>query len=378
MDACKFLDHLEDLGGSFITGVPDSLLSPFIDEVVDRYGISDKHIVAANEGAAVGLAAGHYLATGKPGIVYMQNSGIGNAVNPICSLLHEKVYSIPVVFVIGWRGEPGVKDEPQHVFQGEVTLELLDCLEIPYVVVSKETDDLTDTVKEFRQYLNDGKPVAFVIQKGALSNDNKPDYSTDAEISREEALEKIFDMDDSAGESKNVYVCTTGKLSREVFEIRERQGSGHSFDFLTVGSMGHSLMIAQGIALAKPEMHVFCLDGDGAALMHLGSLAVAGVQGSKNLTHIVFNNGAHETVGGLPTVCDTLELAEVALSLGYAKTYQVDTINDLSSVLEGVKDKEGPVFIEIVCNLYSRADLGRPTTTPVQNKNDLMDYLQRK
>jgi len=376
MHAEKFILILNDLGSDFYTGVPDSLLAPFIDEVVRRYGISDKHIVAANEGAAVGLAAGHYLATGHPAVVYMQNSGIGNAVNPICSLLHEKVYSIPVIFVIGWRGEPGVKDEPQHVFQGEVTLPLLDCLDIPYVVVSGETDDLNDVAGSFKRHISNGRSVAFVIRKGSLTNEHKPDYSSDAFISREEALEAILDAGANNSDCGNVYVCTTGKLSREVFEIRERRGDGHSHDFLTVGSMGHSLMIAKGIAHAKPDMQIFCLDGDGAVLMHLGSMAVTGVHGTSNLTHIVFNNGAHETVGGLPTVCDRLNLSEVALSFGYKSAYRIETIDELTHALGEAANTDGPVFIEVICNLESRSDLGRPTTTPIENKTELMKYLR--
>ena len=373
MEAERFINILGDLGADFYTGVPDSLLSPLTDVLYSKYGISDKHIVAANEGAAVGIAAGHYLATGKPAVVYMQNSGIGNAVNPICSLIHEKVYSIPVVFVIGWRGEPGTKDEPQHVFQGEVTLPMLDCLEIPYTIVSEESDDLSDAVKRFKQYIDKGKPVAFVIQKGALADEKKPDYSSNAVISREDALEAIINITDT--DSGTVYVCTTGKLSREVFEIRERHRSGHSHDFLTVGSMGHVLAIAQGIAIAKPDLRVYCLDGDGSALMHLGSLAVASVHGSKNLTHIVFNNGAHETVGGLPTVCNRLNLSEVALTLGYRASFRIDSISELTQVLNDTRTAEGPVFIEVICNLSSRADLGRPTTSPAQNRVDFMNYL---
>ena len=373
MKTNDFITVLNDLGAEFYTGVPDSLLAPFIDCIMARYGISDKHIVAANEGAAVGLAAGHYLATGHPAVVYMQNSGIGNAVNPICSLLHEKVYSIPVVFVIGWRGEPGVKDEPQHVFQGEATLPLLDCLEIPYVVISEETVDLHDTVELYKQYISKGKSVAFVIRKGALVNSEKYEYASNSEISREDALRIILDKTEKTG--KNVYVCTTGKLSREVFELREHLGSGHSHDFLTVGSMGHSLMIAHGIALAKNDMRVFCLDGDGAALMHLGSLGVVGTHAPKNLIHIVFNNGAHETVGGIPTVCDGLNLSKVAISLGYTTSLRVESINDLTDSLDEAVNTDGPVFIEVICNLNSRNDLGRPTKSPVQNKNDLIDYL---
>jgi len=376
MEASKFLDILKSLGGGFFTGVPDSLLSPFIDALMDKYGVSDKHIVAANEGAAVGLAAGHFLATSNPAVVYMQNSGIGNAVNPICSLLNEKVYSIPAIFVIGWRGEPSVKDEPQHIFQGEITLPLLDCLEIPYIVLSGD-DDLQSTVQIFQEHLKNGRSVAFVIRKGAMNYANKVKYTSDATLSREDALMEILSVDvDKPYESRAIYVCTTGKLSREVFEIRKRQGSGHGFDFLTVGSMGHSLMIAYGIALAKPERRVFCLDGDGAVLMHMGSLAIVGTQRPKNLVHIVINNGAHETVGGLPTVGGNIDFSKVAQSLGYQKTVRVAEASELADVMQDIHSAEGLIFVEIMCNLESRSDLGRPTKSPIENRNELMGNLR--
>ena len=372
MKAGKFLDILEGLGDAFYTGVPDSLLSPFIDCVADRYGVSGKHIVAANEGAAVGLAAGHYLATGKPAVVYMQNSGIGNAVNPICSLLHEKVYSVPVIFVIGWRGEPGTKDEPQHVFQGQVTLPMLDCLEIPYVVVSKSLD-LQQDIEVFRQHLDSGRSVAFVIRKDAIEKEKKIIYVSEAPLSREASLEMIL----SASVADDIFVCTTGKLSREVFKLREKTGTGHSNDFLTVGSMGHSLMIAYGIALAKPEKHIWCLDGDGAMLMHMGSVAVVGVHSPNNLFHVVINNGAHETVGGLPAVSSGIRLKEIAKAVGYKETFHIKNQDELTELFGYIRGKQGPIFIEIMCNLASRPDLGRPTTTPRENKDLLMAVLNK-
>ena len=389
MDAGKFLEVIKDLskGPLMFTGVPDSLLSPFIDAVVENHGVSyahgmpGNHIVAANEGAAVGLAAGHYLATGCPAVVYMQNSGLGNAVNPICSLLHKKVYSIPVIFVIGWRGEPGVKDEPQHVFQGEITLKMLDLLEIPYVVVSEGMADLNGTLATFREHLRNGNSVAFVIRKGALTTSVKVEYGLDnvskPKLSREEALKAILT---GTGEAKDIFVCTTGKLSREVFEIRERQGVGHGHDFLTVGSMGHSLMIALGIAASKPERRVFCLDGDGAVLMHMGSLAVTGACGAENLVHVMINNGAHETVGGLPTMCgatkgEHVSFAEVAKTLGYKHTVRVETQQELAEEMTKIKELDSPVFIEVMCNLSSRSDLGRPTTRPIDNRDEFMKNL---
>ena len=370
MNITLFTSALTQLGADFYTGVPDSLLSPFTDHIMECCGVSENHIVAANEGAAVGLAAGHYLATSKPAVVYMQNSGIGNAVNPICSLLHKEVYAIPVIFVIGWRGEPGTKDEPQHIFQGQATLPMLKCLEIPYAVISEDTD-LQPLVAEFEEHIKNGQSVAFVVRKDALKNEKKMKYATDATLSREQALNKIID---TSGED-DIFVCTTGKLSREVFEIREQKGMGHGHDFLTVGSMGHSLMIAYGIALAKPEKRIFCLDGDGAVLMHMGSLAVAGVSGLKNLVHIVVNNGAHETVGGLPAVSTHLNLQEIASKLGYSHVFRVDSEEGLLSTLKSLEDLDGHVFVEIMCNLFSRADLGRPTTTPVENKDALMAVL---
>jgi phosphonopyruvate decarboxylase len=387
MEAQDFLDVLTDLGAAFYTGVPDSLLNPFGDCLMERHGIGEKHIVAANEGAAVALAAGHYLATNRPAVVYMQNSGLGNAVNPICSLLHETVYAIPVIFVIGWRGEPGTKDEPQHGFQGQVTLPLLDCLEIPYQVLG-ETGAVD--VETFRQHLQAGQAVAFVIRKGALTHGNSMAYSTPAALSREEALKTIL----SYGK-EDVYVCTTGKLSREVFELRELASGGHEHDFLTVGSMGHSLMIAHGIAIARPAKRVWCLDGDGAALMHMGSLAVVGVHRPPNLVHVVINNGAHESVGGQPAVSKHLKLSELAQAVGYQNVYHAANRAGLIDIMDKVGNgrvditdnvdsgrvditnshRAGPVFIEVMCNLDSRADLGRPTVAPLENKRAFMSFL---
>jgi len=376
LDINDFMAFIEKMGADFYTGVPDSLLRPFCDYVMTKHGIGDKHIVAANEGAAVGLAAGHFLATGKPAVVYMQNSGIGNAVNPICSLLHPKVYAIPTIFVIGWRGEPGVKDEPQHIFQGEIMLPFLDCLNIPYLVVSKETDvkELKEASEKFQKHIENGQSVAFVIKNGALQNEQKMKYESNAEMSREEICKLVLDN----SQDSDIFVCTTGKLSREVFEIREQNGQGHGRDFLTVGSMGHSIMIALGIALAKPKKRVFCLDGDGAALMHLGSLAVAGAQKAENLVHVIVNNGAHETVGGMPTVCTDIKLSKVALEFGYSHSFYAETKEELLLVLSKMKSLSGQIFIEVKSNLVSRSDLGRPTTTPVENKNELMKFLARE
>jgi phosphonopyruvate decarboxylase len=369
-----FMEVFDLFEVDFFTGVPDSLLGSFMDYIMMKYDVSLRHVVAANEGAAVGLAAGHYLATGTPAVVYMQNSGLGNATNPITSLLHRKVYGIPAIFVIGWRGEPSTKDEPQHVFQGEVTLPQLECLEIPYFIVSRDTTvtELSRRAEEFKEFIDKGQSVAFVICKSALDNEVKMTYTSKGKLSREQVLYKIIEHSNN----NDVFVCTTGKLSREVFEIREQKQMGHGQDFLTVGAMGHSLMIAYGIALARPNKRVFCLDGDGAVLMHLGSLGIVGVANQKNLVHIVINNGAHETVGGIPTVATKIDFSEVATVLGYQHSYRIENEEVLLTLLNKLsKLDDGAVFIEIVCNLESRGDLGRPTTTPTQNKKDLMKFL---
>lgn len=369
----KFLDILTDLGSDFYTGVPDSLLNPFINAVVSKYGLENRHIIAPNEGAAAGLAAGHYLATGRPAVVYMQNSGLGNALNPICSLLHKDVFAIPVIFIIGWRGEPGIKDEPQHVFQGKITLPLLDCLEIPYCVAGE--DDLILAAEKFKEYIKKEQSVAFVIRKNTFvsnekTSDEKINQTLKYPLSREEALEII--LKNSCG----VYVCTTGKLSREVYEIRKKQGENHQTDFLTVGSMGHNIMIAWGIASEKPEKRVFCLDGDGSALMHLGSLVTVGNNAPDNLVHVVINNSVHESVGGLPVSAPKLNLSEVARISGYKTVFCVSNKEELIHALKSGADNS--LFIEIMCNLNSRPDLGRPFQSPTQNKNNFMSFLKRE
>lgn len=368
------LEEIEQLGAAFFTGVPDSQLRALCDTLMSRYGIGEKHVIAANEGAAVGLAAGHYLATGNPAVVYMQNSGIGNAVNPICSLVNDKVYAIPVLFIVGWRGEPGVHDEPQHIYQGEITRELLDCLGVQNYVISKDTtpEELAEYFSKIKEEFAVGRQCALVVRKGALESDEKLKYANDYPLSREDVVKLFVDHTDE----RDIIVSTTGKLSRELFEAREARGQGHEKDFLTVGSMGHSAMIAMGIAREKKERRVFCLDGDGAVLMHMGSLAVAGSAQMENFVHVLFNNGAHETVGGMPTVSEKIDYLEVAKGCGYENIYTAETEEEVISLFGKITKAKGSVFAEIKTNLLSRADLGRPTTTPVQNKEAFMEFLK--
>lgn len=371
----KVLDFIKTLNSDFYTGVPDSQLKPLCNYLMNTYGIDNKHhIIAANEGNCVGLAAGYYLATSKIPVVYMQNSGEGNIINPVASLLNEKVYSIPMIFVIGWRGQPGVHDEPQHIYQGEITIKLLDDMNISSFIIKKDTtkEEIKNKMKNFKKNLKEGKQVAFVIEKNALEYDQKVEYKNYNKMNREEIIEHIVKV------SKNdPIISTTGKASRELFEIREKNNESHEYDFLTVGSMGHSSSIALGIAIEKPESKIWCIDGDGALLMHMGSAAVIASVKPNNFIHILINNGAHETVGGMPTVANNINLPKLAEACGYKKIYSVDNFKDLDKVLKEAKKNNKLTFIEVLSSIGARSDLGRPTTTAKENKENFMKYLNK-
>ena len=374
MLASLLLDECTKAGITFFTGVPDSFLKGLCDELYHRFGTDDiHHIVAHNEGGAIGLCAGHTLASGKPALCYMQNSGLGNTVNPLTSLTDLQVYAIPCLLVIGWRGEPGTKDEPQHVKQGAITLQQLELLGIPYEILSPDTsDDAFRTLfSGLLRHLNSGRAAALVIRKGALTSPVHSEYPGSAGQTREAAARMILQ---SAG-SSDIFVSTTGKLSREIYELREQLGQDHRRDFLTVGSMGHASMIALRIAEEKPDRRVWCLDGDGAALMHLGALPVIGRRAPKNLVHTVINNGAHETVGGMPVCSGSLKLADLARASGYRQILRADTAESLQAVLKDIPALTGPVFLEIRCACGARPDLGRPATTPQQNRDAFMAFL---
>lgn len=363
----------EIIGSDFYTGVPDSQLKALCNYLMNTYGIDKAHhIIAANEGSCTALAAGYHLATGKLPVVYMQNSGEGNIINPAASLLSDKVYAIPMIFIIGWRGEPGVHDEPQHIYQGEVTVKLLDDMNIPSFIISKDTtdDEVSEAMSGFRKVLSEGRQAAFVIRKGALSYSEDVEYKNSNTMVREEIIRHI-----AAASGEAPIVSTTGKASRELFEIREANGQSHKYDFLTVGSMGHSSSIALGIALNKPDTKVWCIDGDGAVLMHMGAMAVLGANAPENLIHVVINNGAHETVGGMPTVAETIDIPAIAKACGYKYAVCADSFEALDRELEAAKNRSGLSLIEVKCSIGARDDLGRPTTTALENKNNFMEYL---
>lgn len=371
----KVARFVEFLGSDFYTGVPDSLLKPLYDFLLQRYGRDSKHhIIAANEGNCAALAAGYHLSTGKFPVVYLQNSGEGNIINPLASLLSEEVYGIPAIFIIGWRGEPGIHDEPQHILQGKVTLGLLETLGVPYFVLEKTTEEkqVQEALEDFRRFLSQGKAVAFVVRKGALTHEEKVIYSNGYSLKREEILRAIL----SASGDDSI-ICTTGKASRELFELREARGEDHGRDFLTVGSMGHSSSIALGIALQRPDRRIWCIDGDGAALMHMGAMAVMGNAHPKNLIHVLINNESHESVGGAPTVAGSVDFTAVALACGYGHAEAVSTATDLEKALLEIKQREELCLLEVKCAIGARKDLGRPTTTPKENKISFIERLGR-
>ena len=363
---------------SFFSGVPDSLLKDFCAYVDDQFP-PNNHIIAANEGAAVGLAIGHHLSSGKVPLVYLQNSGLGNTVNPLISLASEEVYSIPILLVIGWRGEPGIKDEPQHKHQGRITPALLDVMDIPYVIIdsSMEQIEVLNLIEtQIKNCQISRKPVCILVRKGTFETYKKKiSESEDSqfELEREEAVQ----ITSKICEPNAVIVCTTGMLSRELFEFRANNKLGHGKDFLCVGGMGHASQIATGIAIDQPDRPVYCFDGDGAALMHMGSMAITGTKNLPNLIHIVFNNGCHESVGGQPTVAQKFKLSKVASALGYDFSETVSDEENLKKIIMKAQLNKSSSFIEILVRSGHRSDIGRPTTTPVQNKISLMETLNK-
>jgi phosphonopyruvate decarboxylase len=364
-------DALRARNAGLFAGVPDSLLSNFC-AYVDDHGPAGEHIITANEGNAIALAAGHYLATGKVSVVYMQNSGLGNTINPLTSLADAEVYRIPMLLVVGWRGEPGVKDEPQHVKQGRITPGQLELLEIPYRILDADSqiepllDELFATIRDTKA------PVALLVRKDAFSAyKSKRQAEVDYPLPREEALRQILQL----AKPSDLVVSTTGKTSREVFELRVERSEPQR-DFLTVGGMGHTASIALGAALGQPQRRVLCLDGDGSMLMHLGALPIIGSLKPANFVHVLLNNAAHESVGGQPTVAGSVDFEAIAKASGYRAYFLAEDAAGLARSWALLDSTPGPVLLEVKIKNGSRANLGRPTSTPEQNKLAFMAHAQ--
>ena len=376
LNSKKIFDYLFEKEVKFFTGVPDSLLKNFCSYITD-HTYKSNHIIAANEGNALSLGIGYHLSTNKIPLVYMQNSGLGNIINPLLSLADNDVYSTQALLMIGWRGEPGVKDEPQHKKQGRITLDLLDTMEVPYEVLSADDTEQT-AIEKISSIINlikeHGKVSALIVKKNtfekySLNKIRKTSY----DMYREDAIKIIIDE----LTNKDIFISTTGVTSRELFEYREELGQSHENDFYTVGGMGHASQIALGVALHNKKNEVYCLDGDGALLMHMGSAAIVAQQDCDNYKHILFNNGAHDSVGGQPTVGFEIDFQSIAKSCGYKNVLYADNKNDLKRSLEKMKGLDSCCFLEIKVNKGFRANLGRPTTSPIDNKKSFMSFLKK-
>lgn len=371
IDPKAYLEILRENCINFYTGIPDSLLKDFCACVTDSVD-GNNHIIAANEGAAIALAMGHYVGSGNIPFVYMQNSGLGNCVNPLLSLASPEVYATPLLLMIGWRGEPGVKDEPQHVHQGRITLDMLETMGIEAKVLSNDPKIANEqTISAIKRAKSLSSPIALVVKKGTFSSYTSKKSAMKFNLSREQAIICAA----SSLEGDAAIVATTGMASRELFEYRANNKLGHSKDFLTVGGMGHASQIALGLALAKPDRRIYCFDGDGATIMHMGSLGIIGSSGCKNFVHIVFNNGCHGSVGGQPTIAFDIDLCSIADACGYSEVKKVCTLTEIQSAIASFNEVNGPSFIEICTSSDNRKDIGRPTSSPVENKFDLMKFL---
>ena len=373
IECSDFYELLASHGVTFFTGVPDSLLKDFCAYVTDHTE-ARRNVIAANEGNAIALAAGHYLATGRLGLVYMQNSGLGNAVNPLTSLMDPDVYGIPALLIVGWRGEPGHKDEPQHVKMGKVTRSVLEAAGVPHAVLPDEPTAAAAALAEAVTHAMEHQtPYALVVRRGTFAKYKlQSDRPVPYEMAREQALEGLVRTLPAGA----LVVSTTGMPSRELFELRERLGQPHDTDFLTVGSMGHSSQIALGVALATPDRPVYCIDGDGAYLMHAGGAATIASLGPANYRHVVLNNGAHDSVGGQPTVAFEADLAAMARASGYERVLVATTEAELAERLAELHAGPGPVLLEVRVRKGARPDIGRPTMTPRELKERFMGAIR--
>jgi len=373
---------LNDNGIGTYYGVPDSLLKDFAMFISDEFATenTERHVITANEGTAIGLAAGYYMGSGKPACVYLQNSGLGNVVNPIMSCAHEKVYGIPMLLMIGWRGEPGVKDEPQHNFMGAQTTAVLDSMQVKYAVLPDNLADATKCVEEAAQYMAaNNAPYAILVRKGTFEK-----YKLQAELvpseahwpSRENAIKAVAD---ALGDDVSM-VSATGMPSRELYEHRvavfgEAGATGR--DFLTVGSMGCCSSIAVGVAVGAPHRQVVALDGDGGTIMHMGALVTNGQKAPPNFKHVILNNGAHDSVGGQPTFAFDCDLPAIAKASGYKEVRTVDSIDKIPEACHWLKEAAGPVLLEVRTKRGARSDLGRPKSTPPENRTAFMDFVSK-
>ena len=368
-----FLQEVINLGIRTIAGVPDSTLKQFCDAVQLDNGKVFRHYVTANEGAAVGLATGEYLAAKRPCLIYLQNSGLGNIINPLASIANPEVYGIPILFMVGWRGEPGKRDEPQHIYQGKITCELLDVMDVPYSIIDENTTEtqLKEIFSSARDILGQGRQYAVIVKKGTFEKENSFTWNNGYTLVREQALKLILET----VYNDSYIISTTGKISRELYEQSDVLYGSHDRIFMAVGGMGHASMIAYGMAQADSSKRIVCVDGDGAVMMHMGSLAFIAKQAPKNFLHIVINNAAHESVGSIPTGFSGKNYTQIAAACGYFNTITVTNEKELMKAILEAKENKNLMMIECMVSLKSRADLGRPKESAWENKTHFMESL---
>ena len=372
VDQKQLFDSLQGLGVDFFTGVPDSLLNNFCLYMTKN--IPDgQHVMAANEGNAVAIAAGHYLATGNIPLVYMQNSGIGNATNPLLSLTHDCVYGIPMILVIGWRGDPSISDHAQHRKQGELTPVLMKDMDIPYDILDSDDtviDKFAWAVSKAREI---SSPVALIAKKAILTEKvKKQEYPSSKLMNREEAVAAVVDVLGSDA----IYLGTTGRATREVHEQLKEHGVGEGHEFQNVGSMGHVSSVGLGLALAKPEKRIVVFDGDAAAVMHMGALATNCRYHAGNMIHIVLNNGVNESVGGQPSAGYVVNLTEIAAACGYRTPgHAVETKEELQAIIRNFVQGNMPLFIDVHVRQGIRSDMPKLNIDHKAQKEALMNNL---
>ncbi len=375
MEAKELVDILSSHGMGFYTGIPDSHMEQLCNYLVERFGTSGSNIMPANEGSCAGIAAGYHLATGKVPVVYMQNSGLGNFMNPFVSMLSDRLFGIPCLLIVGWKGEPGMprqQQQPQHAFQGELTEGTFDLLGIPYIVLERGigAESFSALLEGLLPALGDGGSAALLVRAGAITAEVDSRNNYDRFMDREHAIEKII-----AAAPSDAFVATTGKACRELYEIRERLQLPHHSDFLVIGSMGHASSVALGVALNRPGVRVWCLDGDGSVLMHMGALAAIGTSSPANLVHVILNNCTYDSVGGQPTMAFGIDFRKVAEACGYKACYLAESPEALDAALAAAKDSPGPALIEVRISNGSREDLGWPKVSPKDSKLDFMRFL---
>jgi phosphonopyruvate decarboxylase len=360
-----FLQQLTQAGISFFTGVPDSLLKGLITAI--ERSEKETHFIAANEGAALGLAAGYHLATGGLPVVYLQNSGLGNLINPLTSLTDKAMYGIPALLIVGWRGEPGVEDEPQHKVMGEITPSLLHQLHVPFIVIKKGDDHewRESLVEAIEVCQKEKRPVALLVESGVFPEDELG-INNEYELTAAEVVEAVYNK----LKPDDIVICTTGKIGRTFYQLNSEQNKISRY-FLSVGSMGHALSIATGLALYRRE-RVFVLDGDGALLMHMGALTLPATLRLNNLHYILINNGAHQSVGAQPTLGFQVDFAAIAKGCGFQAPLTVHRKESLLSSMERLQDT---YFLEVRVNTQTGESLPRPSTTPKEAKEAFMTAL---